>query len=485
MTSLHTPALPRDAREDLGDGLVMRWSTHADADNVSALIGDAFKKRLLSGKNVAMSDRDYALVEDTRCEPDQNPIVACVAIHRLRAYYGSSDIIIGKPEMVATNPKYRNRGFIRKLMFDMIHPESEARGDDMQILPGIPYFYRQFGYEYAMVNFMTSKVESIQSIPSLEDGKSEPYVLRKATVEDIPYLIRMSTRERVSPYTQVGIYYGPEYWKYTVGDIMDIPNPMQYGVRDTQIIIDAVTGEDVGYSIVSTPFGMKVEAIVVDESVFINDALYPVLRQLIALEKKRLEAKKAFLQEAEAAKINTTSFPMLLQIHPKHPATALLGSKMVSLATGPGFRLYSRIDDYPRFILKVRKELEKRLAESPMAGITGRLRLNFYRKVEGNKAKGLEIFLEQGKIVDAKEWVHPGGDKLIEEHLAWKAEGKVPQVFNAAFAPLTFHQLLLGDRSLEELIWSYGETNTADETVKLLLNSLFPKGTQHIDTFHW
>ncbi|KAF9116626.1 hypothetical protein BGX27_001036 [Mortierella sp. AM989] len=524
ITNLHSPATPRNAITNLDDGLIMRWSTHADIENVGELVKEAFRwitfsgvpdgvfpgpnlvfaaasKRLLSGKNAVMTDRDYALVEDTKCESGKNPIVACVSLHRLRAYYGCVDLIFGKPELIATNPEYRNRGLIRKLLFEMIHPESEARGDALQVIPGIPHFYRlvsdmkifnmdlrktQFGYEYALVSYTSGKIENVQSIPPLAEGKTaEPFSLRSATPDDIPYLISMSTKERVSPYTQLGLYYGPEYWQYTVKDIFEIEDPKYPGSRGTQVVVDAATGKDVGYTIVSYTFGFKLEALVLDESVVMQEALYPILRQLIAVEKKRLEEKKAKMAEAEANTINTTSFYMLLQLHPKHPATALLGSKMVPSTTAPGFRMFTRIHDYPKFIRAVSPELEKRLAESPMAGTTGRLRLDFYRKVEGNKAKGLEIIFEKGKIIETSDWANPGHEKTAEEYLAWKAENKIPVVYAAAFAPLTVNALFTGERSLEDLIWSYGETNVKNEDSKLLLNSLFPKISQHIDTFYW
>ncbi|KAF8974922.1 hypothetical protein BGZ46_009594 [Entomortierella lignicola] len=509
MTKLHFAATPRDTRIDIGDGLIMRWSTRADAENVGDLIGDAFRwlvfsgvpdgvipeshqsfkasaKRLLSGKSSVMADQDYALVEDTKYKPGKNPIVACVSLHRVHAYYGCVDLFFGKPELIATNPEYRNKGFIRRLLFEMIHPESEARGDALQFIPGIPHYYRQFGYEYALVSFTSGKIENIQSIPSLPEGKSaEPFLLRTATPDDIPFLVSMSSKEKVNPHTSLGLYYTAEYWQWSVKDIFETPYHGDIGVRSTQIVVDASTGKNVGFTIASFPFGLKIEAFVLDDGVILQDAVYPILRQLIALEKKRLEGKKAGLAEEEAKKINTSTFSMILQIHPQHPVALLLGSKMVPLTTGPGYRYFTRINDYPKFIRMVTPELEKRLAESPMAGTTGRLRLDFYRKVEGNKAKGLEIIFEKGKIVEARDWANPGYEKTAEEYLAWKAENNIPVIYSAAFAPLTFHNLLTGERSLEDLSWSYGETAVKNESSRLLLNSLFPKISQHIDTFYW
>ncbi|KAG0299194.1 hypothetical protein BGZ99_004255, partial [Dissophora globulifera] len=82
---------------------------------------------------------------DTKREEGKNPIVACVGLHRHLAYYGSVNVHFGKPEVIATDSEYGNRGFIRRLLLQMVHPESEERGDVLQFISGIPYYYRQFG----------------------------------------------------------------------------------------------------------------------------------------------------------------------------------------------------------------------------------------------------------------------------------------------------------------------------------------------------
>lgn len=82
-----------------------------------------------------MSEFDYALVEDiSRHSTEENTIIACAALHRVRGFYGSAvngidhDFFFGKPELIATDPDYRNLGLVRKLLIEMIHPESDARG---------------------------------------------------------------------------------------------------------------------------------------------------------------------------------------------------------------------------------------------------------------------------------------------------------------------------------------------------------------------
>jgi hypothetical protein len=51
-----------------------------------------------------MSEFDYALVEDTRRGKGKNPIIACASLHQCLMYYGSVNLNVGKPELIATDP---------------------------------------------------------------------------------------------------------------------------------------------------------------------------------------------------------------------------------------------------------------------------------------------------------------------------------------------------------------------------------------------
>ncbi|KAG0202452.1 hypothetical protein BGX28_005028 [Mortierella sp. GBA30] len=526
---------------DIGDGLIMRWSTIADTENVGHLIADAFRwmsfgnpipddrvpepneflraasRRLLSGKNAVMSENDYALVEDTKRQKSKNPIVACVSLHRVSAYYGSVDLTFGKPELIATDAEYRNKGLVRKLLLEMIHPESEARGDVLQFIPGIDHFYRQFGYEYSLYMAGSFKLETPSVISPLVKGQSEPYILRLATQDDIPFLKRLSTRESLHTNSEVGVYYTSEYWQYTVHDaIVDKQSPFDAD-RETRIIIDAATNKPVGFTVFCfSIFGPQMEAMALDEhEASYVDVTNSVLRQssvfarefIEELEKGRAELKKKIAaakgtttnSEAETETSNDTdekkedntkltSLPLLFRLHRRHPLILTLGNKLKApLDKVPSSRLYTRIPSYPVFIQEVTPELEKRIAQSAMAGVTGRLRLDFFRKVEGQDIKGLEIIFEKGKIVTVKEWTKPSPEKGLEEQLAWRKEygNKKPAVYEASFHPLTFTSLVTGYRSLEELQWSYGDCRTKDDATRLLLNTLFPKADHSMDVFCW
>src|SRR5581483_8604681 len=185
-----------DYRRELGDGLVQRWSTSEDTENIAQLCGMVFRdkedeplnphamdsvRQQMSGDFPLMGPGDYAVIEDTGKEG--NPLVAGTCLWRQEWEYEGIAFGVGQPEFVVTHPAYRNRGLIRAL-FDMLHTRSEAEGHLVQGITGISYFYRQFGYEYAL-ELEGRRVTYLSLIPKTQASTPEPYALRAATPEDI------------------------------------------------------------------------------------------------------------------------------------------------------------------------------------------------------------------------------------------------------------------------------------------------------------
>ncbi|KAF9935065.1 hypothetical protein FBU30_008558 [Linnemannia zychae] len=554
MTVKENVQIPIDRSKaiNLDDGLIMRWSTKADTDNVAELVGNCFRwlplgdphpeneipgphqllmagaRRLLTGKTSVMSEFDYALVEDTNNHAKgKNPIIACVAFHQVPAHYGSVDLVFGKPELIATEPSYRNKGLIRRLLLEMVHPASEAKGNVLQFIPGIPYFYRQFGYDYGLQLFPSSKIESINHIPPLPATAKEPYHVREATLDDVSFLSSLSTQRHLQTQATVGTRYTREYWQYAVHDSFQDRQSRFDADRQNLIITGGPSGEKgsqkaIGFvSISHAFFGSQVEAIALDDNINYVDVGYSVVRQLFAFvaerqarntkafeefkkaqEKERkqqqgisdnTDSSESNIEDAPASTKPTPPPSLVLNLHPTHPLCVFLGSKVKPVSDLPGFRIYTRINSYPRFLTAVRPELERRLAENPATrGISCQLRLDFFRKVEGNVSKGLEIVIDRGALVKIEDWAKPSPEELFSERMAWNAKEKstngafkAPSVYYGTFAPLTFTQLVTGKQSLEELIWSFGETLVRDETGRVVLNTLFPKVIHSMDIFNW
>lgn len=431
-------------RRELGNGLMLRWSAPDDVERVAALYQQGFRRSadaplswsiplwtrdMFSGRHPHIGPRDFAVVEDTRT----GTLVAATCLLRYTVEYEGIPLAFGRPEMVASLQEYRRRGLIRAI-FELIHARSEAEGDQLQGITGIPYYYRQFGYEYAVELEHFSTVY-FAAIPPLKAGAEEPYTLREATIADADRLRRLWDRERAG--TGISTVVEDAYWRWRLDgmhpDALERHRPLLIADRDGRV----------AGSVLLAPgrWGqeMYVDSLVVDEGVPLAAAIPSVLRGLVALA----DTTKPVRADTPPAAAIALRLPTA---HPAH--TALLG---IPAATRPYvYAWYLRVPDLPAFIRTIAPALERRLAASPQSGYSGELTLDFYRG-------GLRLAFEQGRLVTAEDWRPP----------LW-AEGK------AGFPPLVFLQLLFGYRDLGELrafysdVWAEGD---ADPT----LRALFPK----------
>src|SRR5262249_7004935 len=122
--------------------------------------------------------------------------------------YEEMRLRFGRPEVVATLPEYRQRGLIRAI-FELVHAKSAARGDVVQGITGIPFYYRQFGYEFAAA-LEEDLTVYFPAIPVLKAGAIEAYTLQEATLDDIPELCRLwaAVHGERAIWTEIG----EDYW---------------------------------------------------------------------------------------------------------------------------------------------------------------------------------------------------------------------------------------------------------------------------------
>ncbi|WP_242527346.1 GNAT family N-acetyltransferase [Ktedonosporobacter rubrisoli] len=190
---------------DLGDGLVLRWSTAEDTERIATLHALVHREQadappnahylrqirgLMNGDYPLMGPQDFGIIEDKNREG--NPVVASTCLWKHTWAYEGIPFGVGRPEAVATLPEYRHRGLIRAL-FEMVHARSEAEGDLVQAITGLVYFYRQFGYEYAL-ELEDWRATPLALIPKAQDDGPEPYIFREATARDIPLIEELYKR---------------------------------------------------------------------------------------------------------------------------------------------------------------------------------------------------------------------------------------------------------------------------------------------------
>jgi hypothetical protein len=449
-------------RRDLGGGLVLRWTTADDVERVVTLYSQVFRRSedappnehvgvwtrdMFCGRHPHIGPHDFAAVEDTRT----GALVACACLLRYSCSYEGIPFGFGRPEVVATLPEYRNRGLIRAI-FELLHARSDERGDLAQGITGIPYYYRQFGYEFAAALEEDITVY-FPAIPALKSGATEPYALREATADDIPLLSRLWERTHAGAalWTEIG----DDYWRWAMlgmhSDAME--RWRAYMIVGTGAGGSAAGGSAAGGSADGHGSGRSVGALILapgrrSATITVSGPLVEAGTPLVRVMPSVLRGLQALAPTTKARP--ETPPPGAVTLRWAGPALANSLGDVRFIAEPYPYPWYIRVADMPAFLRHVAPTLERRLAASAQAGYTGELTIDLYRG-------GLRLAFERGRLTAAERWRKP----------VW-GEGM------AAYPPLVFVQSLFGYRSLHELraiypdVWAEGDATA-------LLNALFPK----------
>ena len=434
---------------DLGGGLVLRRSTLSDTDalvdfnarihyerddgKLEERVG-AWTRDLMEKPHPTFKEGDFTIVEDTA----QRKIISTMNLISQTWSYGGIPFGVGRPELVGTLPEYRNRGLVRA-QFDLIHQWSAERGEKVQAITGIPYFYRLFGYEMAL-SLGGGRAGFKPFVPKLKDGESEPYLVRPATVEDLPYISDLYARN--ARRYLVSSVRDQSQWLYELSGRSPL-NVNRFEMR----VIETAAGERAGF--LAHPdyrWGSMLAATVYE----INPGLsweaitHPVIRYL------QVTGEALPAEHGDEA---WESFGFWLGL--EHPVYQVLRERLPRVRSP--YAWYLRVADLPGFLRHITPVLEERLQGSPLAGHTGELKITFYRN-------GLRLVFEQGRLVEVQAW----------------QPAPMGHSGEAAFPELTFLQLLFGYRSLDELKHAFPDCWTSSETVHALLESLFPKQPSNV-----
>lgn len=432
---------------DLGGGLILRRATPEDCDALVRFNATIHSESdqpdrhvaghtydLISGRLPGFQAGDFTLVEDS----GTGQIVSSLSlIPQVWAYEGIP-FQVGRPEIVGTAPAYRRRGLVRE-QFAEVHQWSRERGDQVQVISGNPWYYRQFGYEMALT-LGGGRMGCGLNIPRLKPEETEKFTIRPAGAEDLPVIARMY--DRAMERQPIHCLRDEGLWRY------ELDGRSQYNLnRKTLHMIESARGPDsppasVGFFAL-TPWlwgaNIWLSAYEIDP----------------AANASWLEITPAVLRyvwsvgEALAGDEGKTLEMFGLGLGAEHPAYDLF-SDCLPVVRKPG-AWYIRVPDLPAFLRWITPALEKRLARSALAGYTGRLRISFYRS-------GLALSLANGRLEQVEAW-----PPTQEE---WG---------DAAFPDLTFSQLLFGYRSVEDLEYAFADCWVNDRRLAALLNALFPR----------
>jgi hypothetical protein len=403
-------------------------STMAD-DAQDAIRLGAFVRDLIAPTHPTCGPSHFSLIEDTRSQK----IVSSMCLIPQTWSYAGIAFGVGQLEVVSTDPAYRRRGLIRT-QFEYWHAQSAALGHRVQVVDGILWYYRQFGYEYAIEHF-GGRVGYYSATPGLKEGESEPYRLRPMRDGDLPLV--MSLFERDSKRSLVSTPRPAELWRYLMsGYSRDSFEFRHYHVIETPE--GAPMGYVVWFTHHDTPRVRVTEFVAVDGQSLRALAL-PVLRALqaeaVAAEGPGWHADRYYL--------------CMGRTDPLYDAIPEV------LTPGPRpYAWYVRVADVPGFLRHIAPALEARLAASALAGYTGELKISDYQR-------GFRMAFERGTLTAAEPYQPP------------------QRIEGAAFPPLVFLQLLFGYRSLAELRAAFPDCMARDEAA-VLLDVLFPRQDSNV-----
>ncbi|MFW9965911.1 MAG: GNAT family N-acetyltransferase [Candidatus Thorarchaeota archaeon] len=338
---------------------------------------------------------------------------------------------------VGTLPEYRKRGLVRALYFEFFEKELSRGKYEISTIQGIPYYYRQFGYDFIIPAWRSVFLRTNQ-VPDFPSEKKPDWMrlsVRPATKSNLDSIIRlyneMRSRTLVSTVRDRSLWliqeqqrreYEHEFTTYVLKRGKEVEGYFRLIARESAN--DAGNGFlDVRESSIRTYDGVR--------------------RTLQFLKEKCKE--KGLNRIALSGSINSNLSQVGLD----------LGGNL-----SRGWKHQLRIPDMIRFLKRIRPVLEKRLRKTMFEKLTQELAINTYRHC-------YVLDFQGGKIEQIKDLgIHEDG-----KNLSFRAP------------PNDFVRLLLGQYSIEELSRQNIDFLVAG-LVKSLLATLFPKQESFIGYYH-
>jgi hypothetical protein len=437
-----------EVNRDLGDGLLLRRSGPADRERIAAFHANTLLgpdetpplERLhywlldmLGGKHPTGRPEDFLYVENAA----SRQIVSSVGLFSAIWTYDGIEIPVGQPDVVSTSPAFRRRGLVAA-QFGEIHAWSERQGHLMQVIPGIPWYYRQFGYEYAL-NLEGGRVAYRANVPPLPEGATESFTLRALTEADIPFLAGLY--QQACARSLLAVPRDAVFWRFDA-----FSRHEKSGLASDHFVIVPVGQPDaaVGAVIIArrlwrTQLGVRFLEVAPGTPMA---AVAPSLLRALDAHGPRTAARTGKVYDA-----------ICFELGAQHPFFDAVPNALPHEMKP--YAWYVRIPDMPRFLNAIAPALERRLAASPEAGWNGELRLSFYRG-------GVKLRMVGGRVT-AEPW--------RPDHT---------EAGDARFPDLTFLKVLMGYRSLADLQDAFPDCIVESPIAQALLPILFPQRHSHI-----
>jgi predicted acetyltransferase len=347
-------------------------------------------------------------------------IVACLNLLPSEWSIGGVPLKVAELSCVATLPQFRHRGLQRRLMNEY-HSRITTDKYDLSAIEGIPYFYRQFGYEYALPLEEETRI-NVDKIPEYEtSGKIRPLV-----ESDIPEAKKLLARAQEKFY--VHSVRNDGIWRMQEKTHMIAEQSFRGYVIEEK-------GQIVAYFRVSENKENKELCV----------------REITNVDQRTAESILRFLKDAGMKNGFETLISRVSYLEPFTRQLMATGHAEQSLP----YAWQIHVLNYADTLSKMKNLFEERLSKNNLSDLTQKLNLNLYRYT-------IQITFENGMVTSVQRF-DTSEDRVIR------------------FNPVVFVQLLLGYRSREELETVYPDF-LVKPGYKSLVDVLFPKMPSFIHT---
>ena len=398
---------------------MLRTGEPADGDQIATLLTERGEAADAVDHRLVVDDPDAGW-RSCGVVVDGDRVVSTAMLLDETLVLDGVEIPAGQVELVATDREYEGRGLARALM-GWAHELSASRGHLAQVMIGIPYFYRQFGYQYAIVLPQSREVRVVPPPP-------DENLVRAAHLDDIPAMADL--QDAAQKAYDLRMPHSPACWRWLV-------------LRDgsTQLLVERA-GSPVATGRVTPPEDGEVwlgEVAAADP-----DAARALL------------AHAATIAGADALRGNE-------RLRVKERRGSLGGDVLEEYLAPPprqAARYYIRVGDAVALLDHLRPVLSARLAASGFTDDSGEIVLSFFRH-------HVRLAHTKGRV----EKVRPGGPM--------QAPGSVG---GAGVAPDLIGPLLFGPYGMAGLAERHPDVYPGPN--EALMHALFPPVRADLLTFY-
>ena len=330
---------------------------------------------------------------------------------------GEIELKVAEMGCVGTDPEHRRKG-VQWILNNEFDKYARENGFDLCALAGIPYFYRQFGYQYAVELDYSTKLK-VEDLPEMDTGimvekfeethiDKADEILRKTQER---YLVRSVRTKGIWRMQLTTGTYGGELYEangFTRGG--EIAGYFRYVVDDEKKTIN-------------------IRELGISENVSVEEIAATIRKQ--ASEKGLTELKTGLSHLDEFSRYLISR-----------------GAK-----TNRPYAWQVKIIDLPSFISKIKPVLEQRIENSEYTGLSKDITINFWKYA-------VKMKIEEGKIVSIE-----------------RAFGEKDRTIG--FNPYAFMKLALGYKSRMELEKMYPDFRVRGN-LEGLIDVMFPKQSSYI-----